>query len=303
MKSWMKAAGPHSWGFMFSFLLHNKHAIKYATLAASHCRFSHVYPVFYSDLTCVFESGRSQGTVPFRLSSAILALSLWARTMVRGMHSSVSSVAYPNIRPCPRSTSTVKEQHFIFWRRKNWCFSPELKCKRSDDLVSSSDFALHAIDMNSLSDVRWLLLQGYQHVTGLIIKSLEKQRKKKKRDVFVWKHFSSLESQCRWSYSQNVKNFTHLSASHRNQYAGWLLSPLSGSPRWLETWSPHRAAPCPSYTPSLFHPHTGHHTAYVYSCHQMWMSFLAIDVILLVSWIKVNWIAWEVMFFCQDHCC
>lgn len=52
------------------------------------------------NLTCVLESGRSQAMVPLRLSSAILALSLWAKTMVRGMHSSVSSVAYPNIRPC-----------------------------------------------------------------------------------------------------------------------------------------------------------------------------------------------------------
>ncbi|TNN75231.1 hypothetical protein EYF80_014468 [Liparis tanakae] len=39
------------------------------------------------------ESGRSQETSPLRLSSAIFELSLWAKTMVRGMHSSVSSVA------------------------------------------------------------------------------------------------------------------------------------------------------------------------------------------------------------------
>lgn len=44
-------------------------------------------------LTCVLESGRSQGRVPLRRSSASLAFNLWARTMVRGMHSSVSSVA------------------------------------------------------------------------------------------------------------------------------------------------------------------------------------------------------------------
>lgn len=52
--------------------------------------------------TWVFESGRSHGSLPFRRNSAILALSLWARTIVRGIHSSVSSVAYPNIRPCER---------------------------------------------------------------------------------------------------------------------------------------------------------------------------------------------------------
>lgn len=51
-------------------------------------------------LTCVLESGLSQGSVPFRRNSAILALRLCARTIVRGIHSSVSSVAYPNIRPC-----------------------------------------------------------------------------------------------------------------------------------------------------------------------------------------------------------
>lgn len=63
----------------------------------------------YNNPTCVFESGRSHGRVPLRRSSAILAFSLWARTIVRGMHSSVSSVAYPNIRPCERCSA--KSQH------------------------------------------------------------------------------------------------------------------------------------------------------------------------------------------------
>lgn len=62
-------------------------------------------------LTWVLESGRSQGRVPFRRSSAILALSLWARTIVRGIHSSVSSVAYPNIRPCQRSSHISQREH------------------------------------------------------------------------------------------------------------------------------------------------------------------------------------------------
>lgn len=44
-------------------------------------------------LTCVLESGRSQGSCPERRSSAMRALSLCASMMVRGMHSSVSSVA------------------------------------------------------------------------------------------------------------------------------------------------------------------------------------------------------------------
>lgn len=54
---------------------------------------------YYDGSTCVFESGRSHGRVPLRRSSAILAFSLWARIIVSGMHSSVSSVAYPNIKP------------------------------------------------------------------------------------------------------------------------------------------------------------------------------------------------------------
>lgn len=39
------------------------------------------------------------------------------------------------------------------------------------DLVSGSDVILHTIDVNSLSDIRRLLLEGHQHVTGLIIKT------------------------------------------------------------------------------------------------------------------------------------
>lgn len=39
------------------------------------------------------------------------------------------------------------------------------------DLISGSDVILHTIDVNSLSDIRRLLLEGHQHVTGLIIKT------------------------------------------------------------------------------------------------------------------------------------
>lgn len=44
----------------------------------------------------------------------------------------------------------------------------------------------------------------------------------------------------------------HLCPSCHIRCFGWFLSPPSGSPRGLGTWSPHRAAPCRSYTPSLF---------------------------------------------------
>lgn len=49
--------------------------------------------------TCVLESGLAHHRVPSRRMSEILRLSAWERVTVRGMHSSVSSVAYPNIRP------------------------------------------------------------------------------------------------------------------------------------------------------------------------------------------------------------
>ena len=50
--------------------------------------------------TCVLESGLAHHRVPSRRMSEILRLSAWERVTVRGMHSSVSSVAYPNIKPC-----------------------------------------------------------------------------------------------------------------------------------------------------------------------------------------------------------
>lgn len=53
-------------------------------------------------LTCVFESGRAQLRTPERRSSAIFWFKRWAKTTVSGMHSSVSSVAYPNINPCKK---------------------------------------------------------------------------------------------------------------------------------------------------------------------------------------------------------
>lgn len=40
-----------------------------------------------------------------------------------------------------------------------------------EDLVSRSDVHFLAIDMNSLCDIRGLLLQGHQHITRLIIKT------------------------------------------------------------------------------------------------------------------------------------
>lgn len=44
---------------------------------------------------------------------------------------------------------------------------------------------------------------------------------------------------------------SHLCQSCRSQCVLWCSSPPSGSPRWPEMWSLHRATPCQSYTPSL----------------------------------------------------
>lgn len=57
------------------------------------------------------------------------------------------------------------------------------------------------------------------------------------------------------SASQAVLSRCRLSClcrSCRSRCAWWCPSPPSGSPRWPETWSLHRATPCQSYTPFLW---------------------------------------------------
>lgn len=112
--------------------------------------------------TCVFESGRSHGSVPFRRNSAILAFNLCARTIVRGMHSSVSLVAYPNIKPCGGRTVTVFTGKI---------FKSKLKNNPTTDLVPCSNILFIAINMNTLSNVRRLLLQGHKNIAGLVVKT------------------------------------------------------------------------------------------------------------------------------------
>lgn len=43
--------------------------------------------------------------------------------------------------------------------------------QRPTDLVAGSHVFLFSIQVDALSDVRGLLLQGHQHITGLVIKS------------------------------------------------------------------------------------------------------------------------------------
>lgn len=91
--------------------------------------------IFENYFTCVFESGLAHQNSPDLLSSAILWFSLCASTTVNGMHSSVSSVAYPNINPCGTSnhrltpnilfshidkceSNTALDQHFLTGRER-----------------------------------------------------------------------------------------------------------------------------------------------------------------------------------------
>src|SRR5580658_9594668 len=48
----------------------------------------------------ILESGRSQPIEPLRRQIAISLFNLWAKRIVMGSNSGVSSVAYPNIIPC-----------------------------------------------------------------------------------------------------------------------------------------------------------------------------------------------------------
>lgn len=62
-------------------------------------------------LTCVLVSGLAHFNSPDLLSWAILAFSWCDKTTVKGIHSSVSSVAYPNINPWGQRTLTSDLQY------------------------------------------------------------------------------------------------------------------------------------------------------------------------------------------------
>lgn len=81
--------------------------------------------------------------------------------MVRGMHSSVSSVAYPNISPCGRGVLQLGAPGSA----RAAGGSPE------PHLVAGPDVLLAAVQVDALSDVRGLLLQGHQHVARLVVEA------------------------------------------------------------------------------------------------------------------------------------
>lgn len=85
-------------------------------------------------------------------------------------------------------------------------------------------------------------------------RSLDRQRQWELTD-FAWKKVQLLTSITMFGsclHRHQILGSTHLCLSCRNRCLGWFLSPPSGSPRWRGTWSHHKAAPCQSYTPSLF---------------------------------------------------
>lgn len=57
--------------------------------------------------TCGFASGLTQRDVPFYSKALMLAVSLCARRTVKGIYSSVSSVAQPKIKPCIKNQGTA----------------------------------------------------------------------------------------------------------------------------------------------------------------------------------------------------
>lgn len=65
--------------------------------------------------TCVFVSGLAHFNSPDLLSCSILSFSLCAKTRVKGIHSSVSSVAYPNISPCEYLDIHCRVVHIHRW--------------------------------------------------------------------------------------------------------------------------------------------------------------------------------------------
>lgn len=87
---------------------------------------------------------------------------------MRGMHSSVSSVAYPNINPCKCTKGKYTTAAVQIPMRLGIL---------EENLVSSSDVILQAVDMDSLCDVRRLLLQGHQYVAGFVIEAWTRRKK------------------------------------------------------------------------------------------------------------------------------
>lgn len=147
------------------------------SVLSKHCRWT-VWKQRCQFLAWVLESGRSHGSVPFRRNSAILALSLWARTMVRGIHSSVSSVAYPNIRPCQVQSQittwidiTILYYHHICGSTYPAVDQTQTETWEPSDLVAGSHVFFLSIQVNTLSNVRGLLLQSHQYIAGLIVEA------------------------------------------------------------------------------------------------------------------------------------
>lgn len=87
-------------------------------------------PLFclYSTVTCVFVSGSNHGIDPFRWHSPISWFNLWDKTTVRGISSSVSSVAYPNINPwSPAPISSTFLPTWTPWAISGLCCSTATK--------------------------------------------------------------------------------------------------------------------------------------------------------------------------------
>lgn len=97
------------------------------------------------------------------------------------------------------------------------------------DLVPCSNVLLIAVDVNTLSDIRRLLLQGHQNIAGLIVKTCTGDDSSFKAPLL--KELNQLE--------KYQKNMPHLCRSHHIQFGGWCPGLLSDSPQW-HAMSPHQ---------------------------------------------------------------
>lgn len=97
------------------------------------------------------------------------------------------------------------------------------------DLVPCSNVLLIAVNVNSLSNVRRLLLQGNKNIAGLIVKTCTGDGQQFKTPLL--KQHNQLE--------KHKNNMPHLYRSHHIQFGGWCPGQLSDSPL-RHVMSPHR---------------------------------------------------------------
>lgn len=101
--------------------------------------------------------------------------------------------------------------------------------KPTTDLVPGSNILFIAINMNTLSNIGRLLLQGHKNIAGLVVKTYKKKQLKSP--------FSNIAKLKLSIYTHCICTSAHLCGSHRIQFDGLFRGLLSDSPR-LRVTSP-----------------------------------------------------------------